>query len=92
MRDPQNGQLAQPGRQRRVEQQVHVEAQELLRQVGMVDEGPEDVARVLGVAALLGEHHGERAVDGVVPLIRGQRGHSHGPSPLGSENHVLISD
>jgi hypothetical protein len=44
----------------------------------MVDESPKDVARVLGVAPLFGKHHGERAVDGVVPLIRRQRGHSHG--------------
>src|SRR4051794_39248804 len=64
--------------ERRVEKQMHVELQELLRQVRMVDESAEDVAGVLGVAALGGKHHGEGAVDGVVPLIRGQRGHSHG--------------
>ena len=80
VRHPQDGQFAQPRRQCRVEQQMHVEPQERLRQVGMVDEGAEDIARVLRGAPLLGKHHGERAVDGVVPLVRGQRGQSHGLS------------
>jgi hypothetical protein len=44
----------------------------------MVDESSKDVAGALGVASLFGKHHGEGAVDGVVPLIRRQRGHSHG--------------
>ena len=77
VRDPQDGQFAQPRRQRRAEQQVDVEAQEGLGELGMADQGGQrGCPRPPGCAALRAASR-TAPVDGVVPLVRGQRGHSH---------------
>ena len=90
VRDAQDGQLAQPCRQRRTVQQVEVESQEAARQFGVTHQRSHQVPGRLGIAALSGHQAGQSLVDGLVPLVRRQWSHSHRRPPLVHENQILI--
>ena len=76
VRDAQDRQLAQPVGQRRAEHQMVVEAQERPGELGVTHERREQIARRFRIAALRRQHARQRVIDSVVPLVRGERGHT----------------
>lgn len=80
VRDPQDRELAEPGVERRAEQQVVAEPQERLGQVRVAGQRRQCGAGTFRVEPLLGEHDRECVSHVVVPLVGWQRGHAHVPA------------
>src|ERR1700722_1921237 len=89
VRDTQDDLLADAWRQCRPVEQVTAEAEIRTRQLRMAYQGRQHVAGVARIAPLLRQHAGDRMPGSVVPLVRRQRGQTHGaPQLRESYSHI----